>query len=109
MRSPPYAGRVLVVPAAAPFTRPRPPPPTPAAALAVAPGGRGPPVPVDRDAAFGLSPARPGPRAGPAEGAGSRGGPRSVSDTFWRRLVRGAWRLRRQPYWDDLAGPGWAD
>jgi heptose I phosphotransferase len=32
-----------------------------------------------------------------------------VSETFWRRLVRGSWRLRQQPYWDAVAGPGWAD
>ena len=32
-----------------------------------------------------------------------------MSETFWRRLVRGAWRLRQQPYWDAVAGPGWAD
>ena len=28
---------------------------------------------------------------------------------IWRRLVHGVQRLQQQPYWEDFAGPGWAD
>jgi heptose I phosphotransferase len=36
-----------------------------------------------------------------AAGAGTEG--------LWRRLAHGTCRLRRQPYWEQFAGPGWAD
>ena len=32
-----------------------------------------------------------------------------MTETLWRRLVRGARRLRQQPRWEQFAGPGWAD
>ena len=30
-------------------------------------------------------------------------------DTFWHRLIHGAWRLRQRPGWAEFAGPDWAD
>ncbi|HJT77082.1 MAG TPA: lipopolysaccharide kinase InaA family protein, partial [Gemmataceae bacterium] len=30
-------------------------------------------------------------------------------ETLWQRLFRGARRLRQQPYWEQFAGPGWAE
>src|SRR5262249_40188095 len=32
-----------------------------------------------------------------------------MSGTFWRRLVHGVRRLRHEPRWARLAGPGWAE
>ncbi len=32
-----------------------------------------------------------------------------MSDTLWRRLVRGVRRLRQRPDWAELLGPGWPD
>jgi heptose I phosphotransferase len=30
-------------------------------------------------------------------------------DTFWKRLVRGVWRVRQKPHWGDFAGPSWLE
>jgi hypothetical protein len=32
-----------------------------------------------------------------------------MTETLWRRLFRGAVRVRQQPRWEQFAGPGWAD
>src|SRR5207253_2083840 len=49
-------------------------------------------------------------RAGDVAGRGRavRRGP-AMGETLWRRLFRGARRLRQQPHWEQFAGPGWAD